>query len=397
MIGPDLKVALKAAGIPQAQFARTLGISPTALSFIIKHDIWPKKNTAEAQQRIRQFLLDNGANPKAVNEAMPKSKTVAKKGAKAKTPRATKKPTQQKDKGFYMIRKQILTPEAKRQFGLYREIFTDVLTSEKDVYLTPEMRYVRECLYQTARHGGLLALYGQSGSGKTTLRRELVERLKNDPGQTIVIEPYVLGMEGESNKVTGLRSVHLSEAIMAAVSPSFTPQGTPERRFRNMHKLLKESSEANNRHVVIIEEAHSLPITTIKHLKRFYELENGFTRLLSIILIGQNELKNKLSETDAAVREVVQRMELLELRPLDDLEGYVRHRCKRAEADFEAIFDKDAMPALHQHLTGPAQKNGSVGEPLHYPLLVGNTLTKAMNKAAELGLPRVTADAIKSA
>ena len=37
-------------------------------------------------------------------------------------------------------------------------------------------------------------------------------------------------------------------------------------------------------------QAHSLSTPTIKHLKRYRELELGYTKLVSIILIGQPEL-----------------------------------------------------------------------------------------------------------
>ena len=66
----------------------------------------------------------------------------------------------------------------------------------------------------------------------------------------------------------------------------------------------------------MIEEAHGLPLPTLKHLKRFFELKNGFERLLGIVLIGQTELAQKLSENNPAVREVVQRCEVVTLLPL---------------------------------------------------------------------------------
>ena len=47
-------------------------------------------------------------------------------------------------------------------------------------------------------------------------------------------------------------------------------------------------------------------VNTLKHLKRFHELEDGFQRLLSIILIGQPEAKMKLSRAQPRVREVTQ-------------------------------------------------------------------------------------------
>lgn len=59
-----------------------------------------------------------------------------------------------------------------------------------------------------------------------------------------------------------------------------------------------------------------MPLPTLKHLKRFFELKRGFERLLGIVLIGQIELAVKLSENNPAVREVVRPCEVVTLQPL---------------------------------------------------------------------------------
>ena len=381
MIGDLINTALRNAELPQIVLAQRLGISATALSLIVRHNQWPKRRYAELLNTVNEFLAEYGVHASDAEKAQDTA-TFGK-----------KKPSY---KGFPMIRKQTLTPQARRKFGLCRDLFGD-LSNQNDVFLSPDLRFVRESLYDAAIHGGLLALYGESGSGKSTLKLDLIERLQDSNSKTIVIEPYVLASAKESKKTPGLRPTHISEAILAAVAPGFAPQGTPEKRFKDMHNKLKESHTAGYRHVVIIEEAHDVPRITIKALKRFSEIRVGFTPLLSFILIGQNELGSILSENDAELRELVQRMELRELRSLDDMEGYVRHRCTRANVKFEDLFEKDAMPALALLLTGPAPKNGGTGAPTHFPLLVGNVLTAALNLATELGLPKVTADAVTKA
>lgn len=150
-----------------------------------------------------------------------------------------------------------------------------------------------------------------------------------------------------------------------------------------------DSHRAGNRHCLILEEAHNLHLSTVKHLKRFYELEDGFSKLLSIIMIGQTELKDKLSESNAEVREVVQRCEMVELAPLDDIAGYVAHRCACANVDPAALFAPDAFAALAARLTVH-------GRSLCHPLVIGNILTAALNLAANLGETIVTPDIIRA-
>ncbi|HGP4460305.1 TPA: AAA family ATPase, partial [Pseudomonas aeruginosa] len=62
-----------------------------------------------------------------------------------------------------------------------------------------------------------------------------------------------------------LRVTHIAEAMMAAVAPLERPKSSPEARFAQLHRALKVSHAAGFKHVLIIEEAHSLPIATLKH------------------------------------------------------------------------------------------------------------------------------------
>ncbi|MDW7803973.1 AAA family ATPase, partial [Providencia rettgeri] len=218
-----------------------------------------------------------------------------------------------------LLAKQVLLPATKKHFGLFRDPFSDeALQGAEDVFVTPDIRYVREALYQTARYGGFLAVIGESGAGKSTLRRDLIDRINRENDPIIVIEPYIIAMEDNDIKGKTLKAGSIAEAIINTITPLENVKRSQEARYRQLHRVLKDSSNAGYQHVLVIEEAHALPIPTLKHLKRFYELENGFKKLLSIVLIGQPELSLKLSERNQAVREVVQRCEVVQLPPLDN-------------------------------------------------------------------------------
>ena len=100
-----------------------------------------------------------------------------------------------------------------------------------------------------------------------------------------------------------------------------------------MHELLKSSRQAGYTHLLLIEEAHRLPIPTLKHLKSFLEMKDGLRRLIGVCLIGQNELFNILSERNPDVREIVQRCEQVVMEPLDsDVEDYLKLKFERVGA-----------------------------------------------------------------
>lgn len=299
-----------------------------------------------------------------------------------------------------LLRKQTLHPATKKHFSLFRDPFADdAIESADDMFLSPDIRYVRESMLMTAKHGGLLAVVAESGSGKTTLLRDLEDRISRESLPIVLIRPYVLGMEDNDQKGKTLKAGHIAEAIMASVAPLERPKSSPEARFRQLHQVLRESHAAGFRHCLVIDEAHALPIPTIKHLKRFFELEVGFKKLLSIILIGQPELKAKLSERNADVREVVQRCEVVELAPLDGgrLDEYLKFKFDRAGKAMAEVIDQGGIDALRAKLTLRTERGGKTETlSLLYPLAVGNLMTAALNVAAEIGSPLVTAGTVRS-
>lgn len=330
--------------------------------------------------------------PEALNELrdeLERLRDAPKKRGSATTTESTHTDTQEDT--TMLLSKQSLTPAARRHFKLVRDPFDDPQTEEA-VYLSDDGRYVLANMLDAALHGNFLAVVGESGSGKTTLRRLMLERLRDE--NVIVIEPYMLTAGGQGKDARPLRTGHIAEAILAAVAPGRRVPASAEARNRLLHECLRQSSRGGNRHVLLIEEAHDLHMQVLKSLKRFWELEDGLTRLLSIILIGQTELGVKLSSPAADVREVVQRCDVIPLPPLHDVPGFIRHRFASAGMDAAGAFEEDALFELRQRLiVSRGGKNG--GTDLAYPLAVTNLACRAMNLAAAIGEPLVTADVVR--
>jgi len=295
-----------------------------------------------------------------------------------------------------LLQNEALSMEARKHFSLPRNPFMDDVVSPADVFQTASVRYVRATLTDCANHHGFVAVVGESGAGKTTLAEDLEERIKADKRDVVVIRPYVLAMEANDQKGKTLKSSHIAEAIAAALDPQLKVKSSPEARFRQVHDLLKASRRSGRRHLLVIEEAHCLPPATLKHLKRFLELKDGMQRLIGIALIGQPELRDRLSSQNAEVREVAQRCEIVELEPLDaDLEGYLRHKFARFDLKFEDVFEADAVDAIRARLVNvPRGVKPSDARSECYPLVVNNLVCRAMNAAARTGWPHVDAQVI---
>ena len=400
----DLRNQLQSVGLTYGDLCRETGLSKASVSRIVNTGEYPKRGAAMFKSAITTLLTQAGTNAATKNKTLgtPHAEGLS---ATAQQGAVTVSPTTIEKEDPMLLRKQTITQATRQHFKLFKDPFTDDVQEAKDVFLTQDIRYVRETIWQTVRHGGLQAVVGESGSGKSTLRRDLADRIVREQASVVVIEPYVLAMEENDMKGKTLKSAAIAESIIVAINPLVRPMRSAEARFRQLHELLKNSHRSGQKHVMVIEEAHCLPTATLKHLKRFFELEDGFKKLLSIILIGQPELRQKLSEKNPEVREVVQRCEIVELPPLDNhLEAYLKFKLERVGGTVEAVFDKGAIDAIRAKLSLSNSGSGKArafGQPVQgsllYPLAVANLVAASMNLAVSIGAPLVTADLVKEA
>lgn len=407
-----LKNILKDFQIKQRALAERLGTSDALVSELMNHGKWPKSMPREKlEPKIRDFLREKGVPAEIAARCFDEisaseleqmlldtitSKTKTPTGGsrqRSKSNATTTSPDEEEQP--MLLRKHTLTPDAKRQFGIMADPFGE-LTKASDVFLTPDARYMREVIWHAARNGGFVAIWGESGAGKTTLKKEFFERIAKEKAPISVIQPYVVGTEDNNVKGSPIRAVHIADAIIEAIDPLQKSPRSPQAKFSLLHKMLRSSADAGWSHVILIEEAHSLDKQVLKQFKRFLEMEDGFKKLLSVILIGQTELATKLDERDATVREVVQRCELIQLAPLgQNLKPYLEHRFKLLGKKLDDIMDDDAVEALRIKLTFSPRRAGEPSRSILYPLAVGNVVTAAMNAAAEYGAPKVNADLIQ--
>lgn len=391
-----MQLVLDSLGISQRDLARGAQVPKTVANRLVKHGELPKRDTDGVRKRVVAFLTKAGATPLQLRDLIlpakkeaPESRELAGAAPEVSTDETTGVTTM-------LLRNEPLTPQAKKHFGLARSPFLDDVASREDVFASPATRYVRATLMDAAKHHGFVALIGESGSGKTTLREDLEERIREEKLPIVVIKPYVIGVEPNEQKGKALKAGHIAEAIAAAIAPSVQLKSSPEARYRQIHQLLKDSCAAGFSHLVLIEEAHRLPIATLKHLKNFMELKDGLRRLLGVCLIGQPELQVLLSEQRAEIREIVQRCEQVRLDPLDnDLCAYLRHKFARMGLKYEDMFTEDACDALRARLVHiPRGGKASDAYSVCYPLVVNNMVSRAMNAAAEAGFEKVDAQVI---
>lgn len=396
--------------IRQAALARHAGVSGATVAQAVNHGFWPRREgMAELLQvRMADFLRAKGATPEELatlwqtapeNEAPVLLRGNA--AGQASIPGHQANP--QEELLQMLLTHQTLSPEARRHFRILRDPFVNELSSMEDVFMSPDISYAYAAMRQTAKHGGMLILAGQSGSGKSTLRKALIDWIRTDREPITVIEPYVIAMTGDDQRGRKFSAMDIVAAIIRTLDAQAPLRQTMQARMAQMHRMLIDSANVGQKHVVIIEEGHDLAKPTLRSFKRFFEVEDGFKKLLAIIVIGQDELGRKWETYDPSIREVQQRGELIKLPPLDNhIEAYLRHKFGRVDIAYDDVFDRDAADAVRGVLRASVTEVWGGKRQVHecsicHPLAVNNLITRAMNQAVRIGAAKVNAGLIVAA
>lgn len=285
------------------------------------------------------------------------------------------------------VETEMLNSEAMRYFKLFKSPFMGDICEIKDIFLSDEHRYIETMMLDAARNGGFLAVIGEVGSGKSVIRKKVVAELNKDDNARIIYPRMI-----DKTRVTG---ASLCDAIILDLSEE-APKMRLEQKTRQVEKLLLSRSKAGCRVVLIIEEAHDLTVKVLKLLKRFHEIEDGYKKVLGIIIIAQPELGNLFNEADHYdMREVIRRCQLAQIKGLNgDLKDYLALKFKRVGVELKNIITDEAIKELSKRLKARDMRGKEFSNA--YPLTVNNHIMRAMNLAYEMGEQKVTEAVIQA-
>lgn len=279
---------------------------------------------------------------------------------------------------------EMITSQALKFFRLFRNPFINEVLEPKDIFFSEDHIFLKEMMLDTARFSGFTAVFGEVGSGKSIMRKAVVQELINE--QIKVIYPIIV----DKSRIT---PASLIDAIVMDISEE-APKRSLEAKTRQALRLLKNRATSGLKQCLIIEEAHLLSVKALKSLKQIAELENGFERLVGIILIGQPELKYLLDETQKPeMREVIRRITCAEISGIGaDLPRYLAHKFFRMNKKVDELFTKDSLEAMQTRLQDRSTRGKTVSKA--YPLSINNLAARAMNLAADMGEKQVTGDVV---
>jgi general secretion pathway protein A len=209
-------------------------------------------------------------------------------------------------------------------------------------YLYPS-RVHREALdylrYGLESHAGFIVITGEIGSGKTTLLQTLLRGLDSQTTVARIVN-------------TMLEPRELLETIM--IDLGIDPAGRSKPLLlRDLAQYLVDQRLAGRMVLLVIDEAQNLSLGALEELRMLSNLETEKSKLLQIVLVGQPNLRDKLSAPE--LEQLRQRITVsYHLLPLDagETENYINHRLKRAALGAPMEFPRGVTETVHTRSRG---------------------------------------------
>jgi type II secretory pathway predicted ATPase ExeA/septal ring-binding cell division protein DamX len=137
-------------------------------------------------------------------------------------------------------------------------------------------------LYAISESEGIIKVTGEVGSGKTMLCRMLLERFPEKIEAVYLANPSLSREEMLYAIADGL-SLNLEGQRVNII-------------LKTLQNHLELKLAQGKRVVILVDEAHAMPLDTMEELRLLYNLQIGNHKLLHIVLVGQPELNEKLSQ-----------------------------------------------------------------------------------------------------
>jgi len=194
---------------------------------------------------------------------------------------------------------------------------------------------VAKIAYSVSERRGIFLLMGLIGTGKTTISQLLLSAWEQEP------DAYIIAHITDPSATT-------PAAFLRVVLTSFGLEPT-----RNLQELkdrlrlfLVEQYEAGRIVVLMLDEAQTISRANLDLLQMLSNEQTQKAKLLQIVLFGQPNFANKLSQKPALRSRITGGANLNPLT-YDDAIAMLRYRVSVAKGDFDALFPAEIHKPLY--------------------------------------------------
>jgi general secretion pathway protein A len=222
-------------------------------------------------------------------------------------------------------------------FGLREAPFSKEI-ADNDLWLPPSKEELLDELCDAVASHESVVLVGDPGVGKTCVLRALRQRIPQGGYRLTYCHNVTLGR----------RDFYRQLCVALGLSPSATAAAV----FYAVSTHVQELGRDRIHPAFLLDEAHLLHQDTLDHLHILLNYEWDSRALLSLILVGLPELRDRLEmrKNRALYSRLHRRLRLDPLVP-DDTGAYLRMRLRHAGCERE-VFASDAIAMLHEAALG---------------------------------------------
>lgn len=202
----------------------------------------------------------------------------------------------------------------QNHFGLNEQAFS-IAVNPRYLYMSQQHKEALAHLLYGVKEGGFVMLTGEVGTGKTTIIRCLLEQLPENTEIAIILNPMANILE--------LLCTICDEYSIQYHADNITIKSTTD--LLHQHLLYNHRQGKNT--VLLVDEAQLLSAEVLEQVRLLTNLETATQKLLQIVLVGQPELNQLLSQPQ--LRQLSQRITArFHLTPLtvNETQSYISHR-----------------------------------------------------------------------
>jgi general secretion pathway protein A len=229
----------------------------------------------------------------------------------------------------------------QQYYGL-REPPFELTPNPKFLFLTRQHREALSTLvYGLSSGKGVTALIGEAGTGKTTL---LHAALQSEHCRHVTCV-YLMNPALTREEFIELLSIQFGLSAHASRSKAAL--------LHELDAVLRERRARGQMTALLIDEAQSLSGELLEEIRLLANSETATEKLLSLVLAGQPELRDRLNENE--LRQLKQRVTLrCEITPfsLQETAAYIAWRIRTAGGDAAKLFTREAVTLIYERTGG---------------------------------------------